>query len=327
MDRELAADLAELGLTATEAEIYLALLEQSAAGPVSAYKLAQDMGRDPANMTKTLGAMAKRGAVQATRGKPRLFAAVPPADFTGALVQRLQAKQRQVVKRLETIGHPPGDESLHPLDTRQQILEVARRLLGEARRIVLVDASADLLGELAPELARAASTRSATVLVKSAARVAIPGVRVWIDPGEDALVGAAPGPWLRLAVDGRGSLEALAHPGDADQLLHGFWTRSPARAFLAHRGLAAELILADVGELLRAGASADLVSRRAADQAALLLRQVDWRQRWREAGLPDYPPAAAAAAAEGEGFQPATPGADESGGESLQFIFRKPRRP
>ena len=54
MDRELASALKDLGLTATEAAIYVALLEHCADGPISAYKLAQIMGRDPANLTKAL---------------------------------------------------------------------------------------------------------------------------------------------------------------------------------------------------------------------------------------------------------------------------------
>jgi len=288
MDWELAADLKDLGLTATEAEIYLALLAAASTAPVSAYKLAQDMGRDPANMTKTLAAMTKRGAVRATAGKPRLYAPVPPADFTGQLIRRLQAKQRQVLRQLEEIGRPPDDEGPRRLESRADALAVARQLVSEARRIILVDGSPEWLTELGPDLSRAVSAQGATVLAKSPAPLALAGVRVWTDPAEDARAGAAPGPWLRLAVDGRASLEALAVPPPADELLHGYWSRSPGRAFLAHRNLAAELILADVSELLRAGANAELVQRHAADQAALILRQVTWRQQWRDAGLPEY---------------------------------------
>lgn len=44
--------LRQLGLTRTEAEVYLATLQQATGGPVSAYKVAQAMGRDPANLGK-----------------------------------------------------------------------------------------------------------------------------------------------------------------------------------------------------------------------------------------------------------------------------------
>ena len=287
MDRELSSALTELGLTAIEAEIYVALLAQCHAGPVSAYRLAQDMGRDPANMTKTLGVMAKRGAVRASGQRPRLYVPVPPADFTGELVAHLQSRQRQALDLLEAIGTPAADESVRALETRAAALDVARRLLGEARRVVLMDASPDLLGDLAADLQRLVDSQGASVLVRCPAAMAVPGARVWVDPGADVL---APGPWLRLVVDGRSQLEAVVHPDRRGMLLHGHWSRSPSRAYLAHRGLGAELSLADVRELLHEGASSDLVRRHAEDQVSLILRQVSWRQRWREAGLGDYLP-------------------------------------
>ncbi len=287
MDRELASALTDLGLTAIEAEIYVALLAQSQDGPVSAYKVAQDMGRDPANMTKTLSAMAKRGAVRASGRKPRLYQPVAAADFTGELVAHLQARQRQAVELLENVGKVPDDVSLRPLETTAAALDVARRLLGEARRVVLVDASPDMLGELSGDLQRLVTEQGASVLVRSTEAAAIPGVRVWVDPDGDAM---APGPWLRLAVDGRGYLEAVVHPDHRDTLLHGHWSRNPSQAYLGHRNLGADLILADVMELLREGAGGELVRRRAEDQASLILRQVSWRNRWRESGLGDYAP-------------------------------------
>ena len=283
MDHDLAAALKDLGFSPTEAEIYVALLAQSQNGPVSAYKVAQDMGRDPANMTKTLGAMAKRGALRASGGKPRLYAPVSPADLTGERVARLQ----QAGKLLEEIGSPPDDDSLHSLESTEAALALARRLLGEARRIVLVDAAPELLGDLADDLSRLANVEGASVLVRSTAAVSIPGVRVWLDPDVETL---APGPWLRLAIDGHRYLEIVVHPERRDELLHGHWSRNPSQTFLGHRNIGAELILADVLEMMRGGASSELVQRRAEDQTALILRQISWRQRWREAGLADYTP-------------------------------------
>ena len=352
MDRELAVALKDLGLTATEASIYVALLEHCGDGPVSAYKLAQDMGRDPANMTKTLAAMVKRGAVHAGGKRPKLYAPVRPADFTGELVARIQARQRQAVALLDRIGQPAADESLRPLESRRAGLDRARSILESAGRIVLVDASADLLAEIAADLSSAASERGVTVLARSTDQVAAPGVRIWIDPDDGALSGAAPGPWLRLTVDGHSCLEMTAHPEDPDLLLHGSWSRSPGQAFLAHRSLGSELILTDLLEMLRSGAGTDLVRRHAEDQATLILRQIAWRRQWREIGLPDYAPETAdvdpdlvartMAELDDEVavFQPdpspvaKTPVAEEvtatdedDGGGPLQFIFRRRKRP
>lgn len=288
MDRNLSTALGELGLSATEAEIYVALLEQAQDGPVSAYRLAQAMGRDPANMTKTLGAMVKRGAVRASGRRPKLYAPVAPVDFTSALIERLQARQREAVKLLEQIGRTPADEGLHPLESRHQVLDVARRLLGEAEHVVLVDAAAEFLQELAADLAGLVEGQGVTVLARSDAPVALDGVRLRVVAGPGTLAADTPGPWLRLTVDGRGCLEAIVHPGGEPDVLFGHWSRNPSQAFLAHRNLGAEFILDDVLELVGARAGHELIVRQADDQAALIQRHVAWRRRWRDAGLPAY---------------------------------------
>ena len=361
MDRELASALADLGMTATEAEVYTALLAACQDGPVSAYKLAQDMGRDPANTTKTLGAMTKRGAVRASGRKPKLYAPVDPAEFTGALVARLQARQQQAVQMLAQIGKPPADEDAHALAATAAAVGLANGLVNGAERVVLVDAAGELLDGITDSLA-AAAARGATVLVRTPAPVSLDGVRCWQD---DLAGNLAPGPWLRVVVDGAACLEAVAHPQRGEDLLYGLWSRHPVQAFLAHRALAGDLLLADALELLASGAGGDAVNRRVGDQAALVLRQVGWRQRWQERDLPAFRPATAAAAAEPDvapateasadepaeapaaaepeaaDFEPAVPGSeapadagkaaeaaptpDDDDDEPLTFVFRKDR--
>lgn len=332
MQRALLGALAELGLSATEAEIYVALLRQGSAVPVSAYKLAQDMGRDPANMTKTLAAMAKRGAVRTSGQRPRRYAPVAPEDFTGDLVARIRARQQQALTLLREIGQTAPDASLRHLDSRAEAIALAQRLVADAAEVVLVDAAAELLTDLQDALT-AAADRGATVLVRSTAAVPIARVQVWTDEGADAQLGAAPGPWLRLAVDGAACLEMLAHPQVDDRLLHGHWSRGPVHAFMTHRSLTSELILADTHELLHGGATGELARRRAGERAALLLRLVRWRERWREAGLPDYTPAAVAGAqaeidpaivAETLAELAAEGSAEDPG--PLQFLFRRRRK-
>ena len=296
MERELAGALCDLGLTAAEAEIYVALLECAATGPVSAYKLAQTMGRDPANLTKTLNAMCRREAVRATGERPRLYAPVAPAEFTGRLIATLQERQQQALELLQSIGQPPPDQELHPLDSRRKALLVARQLLAAARRAVLVDGAVVLLSALKAALSHAAEVQGAMVLARCPQPITLPGVRVKLAGGLESWSQAAPGPWLRLAVDGESCLEMLAHPTEKDKLLYGHWSCRPAQAFLAHRSLASELILADLHEMLQSGVAGALACRQAGDLAALLVHQIAWRQRWREAGLPLFAPEAAAAA-------------------------------
>jgi sugar-specific transcriptional regulator TrmB len=254
VDRRLAAALTQLGLTATEAEIYVALLQRSQDGPISAYKLAQAMGRDPANTSKTLGAMAKSGSVHASGRQPRLYQAAAPSDVTGEMVARVQARQREALELLAALGKPPAGAAPRSLETTEAGLDAARRLLGEATSVVLVDASPELLLALASDLERLAEQQAASVLVRSSAPAAVRGARVLVDRRADEV---APGPWLRLAVDGRACLEMVVHPDRRDQLLHGQWSRNASQAFLAHRSLIGELATRHAG-----GSSRDLERER-----------------------------------------------------------------
>jgi sugar-specific transcriptional regulator TrmB len=338
MDRELAEALALLGLSAAEAEIYVALLQHGTTGPVSAYKLAQTMGRDPANTTKVLSAMSKRGAVRVSGRRPCLYAAVSPEDFTGRLVANVRAKQQLAVQLLREIGEPTRDEHVHPLTSRAEVMDTVHRLLGEAERVVLLDAAGELVNELAADLTAAATGRDATVLVKSTATMDIPRVQIRCDQQELAPA-RAPGPWLRLAIDATSCLEALLHPAGGDDVLFGQWSRCPTHVFLVHRNLATEMALADLLELLHGGTGGDLARRRTSERAAVVGRLATWRERWREAGWPAYEPlrdaATGAPSATGseaasepetaaEAVAEAQAGADTD--DSLQFIYRKRRR-
>lgn len=334
MDRQLAAALADLGLTTTESAIYVALLQRCRKGPISAYKLAQDLGRDPANLTKALSAMAKRHAVVASGQRPRLYAPAPPREFLGSLVSHLQARQEQAVALLERVGSPPDDGRPHLLNTAEEAVTTASKLIARATRLVLVSAAPEWLAGLQEALTRAADDQGVVVLSRSAA------------------AGPVPGPWLRLAVDGELSLSALGSP-DGDALLQGYWSRNVGDAYLLHHDLGQASVLDDLLELLDAGATSAVVRRRAAEQWALVGKQVPWKKRWQDLGLAPYQPAeptaedldpeavADAMAEVAAEFTPEMPGkparraaagddedTDQADDDSspLRFIFRRKRK-
>jgi predicted transcriptional regulator len=276
MDRQLAAALADLGLTTTESAIYVALLQRCRKGPISAYKLAQDLGRDPANLTKALSAMTRRRAVVASGQRPRLYAPAPPREFLGSLVSHLHARQEQAITLLERIGTPPDDGRPHLLNTADEALDVARKLIGRATRLILLSAAPEWLASLQEELRQAADDQGVVVLSRRTA------------------AGPVPGPWLRLVVDGAASLSALGQP-DGEALLQGSWSRNIGDAYLLHHDLGQAAVLDDLLELLEAGATSEVVRKRATEQWALVGKQVPWKKRWQELGLTAYRPAEPAA--------------------------------
>ncbi len=286
MDREIVAALTELGLNPTEAELYVALLRQAAAEPVSAYKLAKVVGRDPANTTKTLAALERRGAVRVASEKPRLYAPVAAADFTEELVLRLQNRRREAVQMLERIGRAESDRSAHPLRDREEAIERARLMIAEAQSVVLVDADLSFVNALAGDLQVAVNARGVAALVLSEAPLGLAGVRSWVDPGAEDLRRAAPGPWLHLVADGAGELQAVAHPGEPSQLLTGHWHRSPVTCFLAHRTLGVQMVQAALHHRLAAGVDSAAASRQIVELQSLLTHRIGWRARWNQLGLP-----------------------------------------
>lgn len=349
MDRELAGVLADLGLSATEAAVYVALLKCTRTGSVSSYKLAQEMGRDPANLTKVLAAMHRRGVVRVSGRRPRLYTPVALDDFTSRLITRLQERRQQALAMLRDIGSPPPDQDLHTLDSRREALACARRLICGARHTVLVEGTAELLAPLADALSSAATRQDTAVLAICPGAAALPGVTVRSAGGPKLWHGAAPGPWLRLSVDGESCLEMLAHPAGGDELLQGRWSCCPIQSFQTHRSLVAELILAELHEHLRDGVDGTLACGLAVEQAAQILHQIPWRQHWHDAGLPGYEFAAPAAPVRDEkepAETTATPAAANAststvkekekgeavaeaaaGGQddALQFVFRRSR--
>lgn len=331
MDRQLAAALADLGLTTTESAIYVALLQRCRKGPISAYKLAQDLGRDPANLTKALSAMTRRRAVVASGQRPRLYAPAPPREFLGSLVSHLQARQEQAITLLERFGTPPDDGRPHLLNTVDEALAVARELIGRASRLILISGAPEWLADLRDELRRAGDEQGVLILSR------------------DTAAGPAPGPWLRMVVDGAVSLTALGRP-DGEDLLLGSWSRNVGDAFLLQHDLGQAAVLDDLLELLDAGATSEAVRKRAAEQWALVGKQVPWKKRWQELGLTPYRPAeppaedldpdtvADAMAEIAAEFTPEMPGkpaasrggataADEDDeGSPLRFIFRRKKK-
>lgn len=293
MDREIVAALTDLGLSPGEAELYVALLRQAASEPVSAYKLAKDVGRDPANTTKTLAALERRGAVRVTAEKPRLYTPVAAADFTEELVLRLQSRRREAVQMLERIGRAESDRAPHPLRDRDDALARARAMIAEAQSVVLIDADITFVAALADDLLGCIGARGVAVLVLSDAPVTLAGVRSWVDPGAEELRRAAPGPWLHLVADGAGELQVVAHPGEPTQLLTGHWHRSPVASFLAHRALGVLMVQAALHHRLAAGIDSAAASRQIVELQSLLTHRIGWRARWNQLGLP---PMAATAA-------------------------------
>lgn len=161
--------LKDLGLSRAESEVYLACLRLAAAGTglLSSYRVAQDMGRDPANIGKIVNTLVHLQAVRVVQEKPRLFMAVPPGEFTDHVLGRLRRRGAEAVSLLEDFSSPEAEGVPLALGNRDQVLDRARHLIAGARADLLVAGSPEVIRDLGADLEAAATPQGCRVRVVS----------------------------------------------------------------------------------------------------------------------------------------------------------------
>ncbi len=254
---DLAASLAELGLTPAEAEVYAFLLAES---PATGYRIAQAIGRPVGNAYKAVEALeAKGAALVADDHDHRVARAIPLAQFTAQLRARVQsacaAAQSAADSRSAISSAADFDDRVYRLAGADQFIARARALIDDAATFILALGAPAAYDPITDALV-AAAARGIPVAIKSLIPLDLPGVRVIEDHrGETALFNA-PGHWLSINADGGQVLEAMLDP-DTGDVLTGYWTRHPLIAWTSYTGLYSRLILED----LRANPTTPIPSR------------------------------------------------------------------
>lgn len=161
--------LKDLGLSRAESEVYLACLQLAAAGAglLSSYRVAQEMGRDPANVGKIVNTLTHLQAVRVVQEKPRLFLAVPPAEFTDHLLGRMRRRGAEAISLLDDFAAPEAEGVALALGSPEQVLARARSLIAATAADLLVAGSPELIRELGADLERVAERPGCRVRVVS----------------------------------------------------------------------------------------------------------------------------------------------------------------
>jgi len=201
--------LQDLGMTPTEAEVYVATLAAAdSTGPVSGYRVAQDLGRDPANLAKVMAGLVRQGAVRVVQQKPRLYLPTDPDEFTAAVVRRVQERRFQALEILRNLGGSSGAGAPLLLADFQSALDQAAEAIIAAETSVVVYASVGVLENLSAPLTAAGARPSCAVAILCPAPVAVPGAEFTVAPGAPSAGECAD--WLQLVCDGRTWLAARA---------------------------------------------------------------------------------------------------------------------
>ncbi len=230
--------LVVLGFTETEAAVYCELLRS---GPATGYRLAQSVGKAPANTYQALAALSQKGAVLVDESDAKAYRAIAPGELLSALQRGFEVRRAEAQTALEALHAPAADDRIYHLKTPAQVYERARAMIARAREIVLYDLFPGPFAKLEPSLGRAAA-EGVTVgglVYAPAPGVAFAAVRA---ASSAFAAGRWPGLQLSLVVDAAEHLVALISP-DGTRVLNGVWSDSAYLACLKHSGLASEIRL------------------------------------------------------------------------------------
>ena len=228
--------LGQLGLNELESEVYVFLLGHP---PMTAYRVAKQIGKATANTYKAIESLARRGAVLIEEGENRLCRAVPAAEFLQQLQRGFAGLANEAEDALASLGQPTWDERVYKLESVPQVLERCRQMLEErVEKLAIVDAFPASLASVLPAV-HAAVARRADVLVQAYKPIEISGAEVTVPmqaPQAQLQWGSQQ---LNVVIDGREALIALLSD-DLTQVFQAVWTNSLYLACILGAGMMAE---------------------------------------------------------------------------------------
>jgi sugar-specific transcriptional regulator TrmB len=234
----LAADsLTALGFTETEALVYCELLGSS---PSTGYRLAQAVGKAPANTYQALSALVQKGAALVDESEGKTFRAVPPDELLAALAKAFESRRAAASNALERLARPAEDDRIYQLKSAEQVMQRAQMMIESAKEILLFDLFPGPFDAMRPALERKARER-VVVAGLVYADVKVRG-RMIVARRDDYVLRNWPGAQVTVVADAREYLTALLS-ADGATMLHGTWSDGGWLSCMQHNGLACEIQL------------------------------------------------------------------------------------
>ncbi len=263
------AELERLGLSAPEAQVYLALLEN---GPLGASGIATTTRMPRTSVYPTLSSLADKGMVEGGAGYGSRFSAISPEHALPALVERekhelIEREQLagQLADRLAPLAEPGDDMAEAPIQvlrTLQVISDRHDRLQLEADRTIDIITKPPIINLRADNPAQR-KAQSRGVLVRGLyerSTIDDPAIKPflndWIKSGEEARVYDGELPHKLVIYDAHTVLLILALPGAQTRsvlirhealarslgiMFEFFWNQAePIALHVAHNGATAE---------------------------------------------------------------------------------------
>jgi sugar-specific transcriptional regulator TrmB len=249
-NRDIVKSLSELGFTELEAAVYSYLVENS---PVTAYRVAQGIGKPVANTYKAVQALYQKGAVMIDETQNRLCQAVAPDEMMEKLKDSYLNKHRRTANALAKLKPAADTEKIFSLADSAQVFDRCRRSIEQAESIILIDAYPGVVKVLKPWLEEAGA-RGVTVVLQAYKPVGIRGVEIVEFQNAAEMLGRWQGDWLIVVVDGAEYLFAFISE-DGRTVHNAIWCESAFMALPQHSNLALSFRASILEELIKKGAS------------------------------------------------------------------------
>lgn len=246
---EIAESLSQLGFTELEATIYCYLVENSPATP---YRVSQDIGKPVANTYKTVQSLYQKGLVMIDDTNSRLCQALPPSEVLAKLKSSFLERHGKAERSLSRLKPTADSERIFALGSAEQVFDGCRKMITDAKTIILVDAFPGVVEMLKPDLESAAK-RKVTVVLQAYQPAALAGVEVVPFQSANQMLERWGGNWLIVVVDGAEYL--FAYMSDDGRSVHNaIWCGSSFLALPQHCNLAMSLRASVLERLLKEGA-------------------------------------------------------------------------
>lgn len=139
--------LTQFGLTRQEAAIYLALVTNSA---LTGYEAAKLTGISRSNTYNALAGLCEKGAAEIVESAPTKYVPVPPGEFCGNRIRRLEATKELLMK---SIPEPRAEaEEYITVKGERHILDKMANMLEGAKERVYLSVAGRALEAVMPQL-------------------------------------------------------------------------------------------------------------------------------------------------------------------------------
>lgn len=259
MNKRVQSLLVDAGFNQLEATAYVALLKESGS---TGYRISQIIGKPAANTYKALDSLVRKGAALVDgSGRGRVYMGVPVGEYLEGMKQNIEAKRQALEKELADLGGATIEQGLYRLTNAEQVYTRVRKMLHEARSVMLFDIWPAPLENLRPDLERAAK-RGVKILVKTYAPVEVAGCEVFAPEKEAEQIRVWKGDWLIVVADCQEFVVSLLEKSGPG-VLEALWSSNDYLALLTHNWVLQELTLTRLGRLVWQKANRDDIVKEA----------------------------------------------------------------